>query len=255
MSYTIDERNLERQQVLAQCLNPLTLPVLERISPLGIHRVLDLGCGQGNTTRMLANYFTEANVTGIDYDADLLSYARAQPGNSRVQFQQGDATKLPFPEHAFDLVFTRYLLVHMPDPDLVIGEMLRVLRPGGRAVSFEPDCCMDFSYPENAGLRTMTRIFQKLFAQPHIGRQLVHRFRERKPAHIQAGACLGLEHEGKAYKRIYRLTAEAMGPLAHSRGVLTGDEYSTLLDSMKSLEASDETVTVKLPDFWLIATR
>src|SRR5215813_7048117 len=136
MSYTIDERNIERQQVLAQMLNPLTLPVLERISPLGINRVLDLGCGLGNTTRMLANCFTEANITGIDSDAYLLSCARAQHGNSRLHFQEGDASKLPFPDHAFDLVFTRYLLVHIPDPDLVIGEMLRLLRPGGHAVSF-----------------------------------------------------------------------------------------------------------------------
>src|SRR5215467_3513533 len=96
MSYTIDERNLERQQVLAQCLNPLTLPVLERISPVKIRRVLDLGCGQGNTTRMLANYFTEANVTGVDRDAELLAYGGAQSGNDRIQFQQADATKLPF---------------------------------------------------------------------------------------------------------------------------------------------------------------
>ena len=255
MSYTIDERNLGRQHFLAQCVDPLTLPVLERISPHGIHRVLDLGCGQGNTTRMLANYFKEANVTGVDSDPDLLSHARTQPVNNRVNFQQGDATKLPFPDHAFDIVFTRYLLLHLPDPDLAIREMFRLLRPGGHAVSFEPDCCMDFSYPENPGLRTMTNIFQKLFAHPHIGRQLVHRFRERKPTKIQAGACLGVEHEGKTYKRLYRLTAEAMGPLAHSRGVLTADEYSSLLDHMKNLEGSDETVTIKLPDFWLIATR
>jgi SAM-dependent methyltransferase len=255
MAYTIDERDLERQQVLAQRLDPLSIPVLSRVPREGVRKVLDLGCGQGNTSRLLAAQFPGAEVTGIEYDASLVSHARTQSKNPRVRFEQGDAAKLPFPEESFDLVFTRYLLVHVPEPDHVIGEMFRVLRPGGRAVSYEPDCCMDFAYPENPGMRTITRLFQGLFAQPHVGRQLVHRFRRRKPASLEAGACLGMEHEGNAYKRLYRLTAEAMGPAAGAKALLAEHEFQALIAHMKALESSDESVTVKLPDFWVIATR
>ena len=255
MTYTIDEKDFERQQMLAECLNPLTIPVLERVPRAGIRKVLDLGCGQGNTSRMLAAQFPDAEVTGLEYDPNLVAYARANSSSTRVRFEQGDATKLPFTEGSFDLVFARYLLVHIPEPDLVIREMFRGLRPGGRVVSFEPDCCMDFTYPENPGMRTMTRLFQNLFAQPHVGRQLVHRFRERKPVSVEAGACLGLEHDGKIYKRLYRLTAEALGTAACAKGLLTGDEYAALIEHMKTLETSVESITVKLPDFWVIATR
>jgi SAM-dependent methyltransferase len=245
----------ERQRILAEWLNPLTLPVLERVPHAGVRKVLDLGCGQGHTSRMLAAQFPDAEVTGLEYDANLVAFAREQPGNARVRFERGDATKLPFSDGEFDLVFARYLLVHIAEPDLVIHEMFRVLRPGGRAVSFEPDCCMDFTYPENAGMRTMTQLFQKRFAQPHVGRQLVCRFRANKPSSLQAGACLGMEHEGQVYKRIYRLTAQAMLPGAKAAGLFTEDECAALLEQMKALEASPEAITVKLPDFWVVATR
>jgi hypothetical protein len=83
----------------------------------------------------------------------------------------------------------------------------------------------------------------------------VHRFRRKKLATLQAGACLGLEHEGSAYRSIYRMTAEAMGAAASQNGVLTTGEYDTLLDHMKNLEAANDSVMIKLPDFWVIATR
>src|SRR5262245_61341003 len=54
MSYTIDERNPERQQLLAEMLNPTTREVLARLPRIPDRKVLDLGCGQGNTTRTLA---------------------------------------------------------------------------------------------------------------------------------------------------------------------------------------------------------
>lgn len=255
MTYTIDERNSERQQLLAEILNPLTIPVLDQVPREGIRKVLDLGCGQGNTSRLLAAQFPEAEVTGIEYDANLVAFARAQVGNARVRFEQGDATRLPFPDGSFDLVFARYLLLHIPEPDMVIREMFRVIRPGGWAVSFEMDCCLDLSHPKNPGLPTMTRLFQGLFAQPFVGRELVHRFRANKPSSLQAGACLGMEHDADIYRRHYRLAAEALVPAAKVKGLLDEGECAALVKNLNALEASTETVTMKPPDFWVIASR
>jgi SAM-dependent methyltransferase len=254
MTYSISEQDVERQQVLAQGLNPLTIPILQRLPTAEIRNILDLGCGQGNTSRMLAAQFPEAVVTGVEYDPNLVSFARAQQGNERIRFEQGDATQLPFPAGEFDLVFARYLLIHIPEPDLVIQEMFRMLRPGGRAVSFEADCGMDFTYPEHPCMTGVRKLLQHRFAQPYAGRQLVHRFRARKPRNLEAGACLGLEHEGKVYKQIYRMTAEAMLPGAISAGLFTNEEGIALVEQLNALEASAETIVVKVPDFWVIAT-
>src|SRR5262247_1696730 len=139
MSYTIDERNPKRQQLLARALEPSTREVLAKLPRIANARCLDLGCGQGNTTRLLAEAIGSTDCIGVEYDAALVEYAAAQVNPAGVSFQQGDATRLPFPDASFDVVFCRYLMIHLTDPLLVVREMLRVLRPGGFAVAYEGD--------------------------------------------------------------------------------------------------------------------
>src|SRR5262245_27231708 len=99
--------------------------------------MLDLGCGQGKPTRLLAEVCQPVECVGLEYDANLVDYAQTRTNNPPgVHFQQGDATKLTFDDASFDLVFCRYLLIHMADPVQVIREMLRVVRPGGCAVAY-----------------------------------------------------------------------------------------------------------------------
>jgi len=100
MAYAIDEKNAERQDLLAQMLNPLTSPVLDRIPRDSINTILDLGCGHGHTTRLLAERFPKAAAIGFEYDQALVDRARADPNNPPgISFQQGDASKLPFRIH------------------------------------------------------------------------------------------------------------------------------------------------------------
>jgi ubiquinone/menaquinone biosynthesis C-methylase UbiE len=256
MSYAIDERNSERQCLLAQMLNPLTREVLDRIPRDSVTRILDLGCGQGHTTRMLAEQFPNASATGFEYDAALVAQASADPSNPlRIAFQQGDASKLPFPEASFDLVFTRYMLLHVPDPPAVIRAMFRVTRPGGLVVAYEPDCCIDFCYPPNAAMERMSYLWRHLFPHPLIGRQLVHLFRSAGAVNYSAGAVLGMDHDQGIYKRWYRMTAEAVGPAAISKKLLSPKEFEDLLTSAREFEADPESVCFKLPDVWVIANR
>src|SRR5258708_32345557 len=101
MSYTIDERNPERQQLLAEVLNPLTRQVLARLPEIPNARCLDLGCGQGNTTRFLAEVVRPAVCIGLEYDAGLVEDAKTRPANpSGLRFHQGEATQTAFAEAA-----------------------------------------------------------------------------------------------------------------------------------------------------------
>ena len=254
MKYAIDESNSQRQQLLAEMLNPLTRPVLDRIPRNSIAKILDLGCGQGHTTRMLAEQFPNALATGFEYDAALVAHATADPSNRpRIIFQQGDASHLPFPDASFDLVFTRYMLVHVPDPPGVIREMFRVTRRGGFVVAYEPDNCIEFCYPPNAAMERMSFLWRHLFPHPLIGRQLVHLFRSAGAVNYSAGAVLGMDHDQGLYKRWYRMTAEAVGPAVISKNLMTSEEFDTLLVSARELEADPESVCFKLPDVWVIA--
>jgi ubiquinone/menaquinone biosynthesis C-methylase UbiE len=256
MSYTIDERNPERQQLLAEVLNPLTRQVLTRLPEIANARCLDLGCGQGNTTRFLADVLRPAVCIGLEYDAGLVEYAKARPENPPgVRFQQGDATQIAFAEGSFDLVFCRYLLIHMADPMRVIREMMRVVRPGGYAIAFEADFAIDLSYPACAALVSLNKIWQGLFQNPAAGRKLVHYFREAGASDIQAGALVHLEHNAATLKRAYRLTAEATGGAAEAKGVLSTNEVREMIAGLTRMEDDPSSVLVKFPDMWVIAKR
>jgi ubiquinone/menaquinone biosynthesis C-methylase UbiE len=256
MSYTIDERNPERQQLLARHLDPPTRDVLARL-PIGPGlSVVDLGCGQGNTTRCLADALKPATCVGIEFDPALVDYATTRPDNPpSVSFQQGDATALTFPDASFDVVFCRYLLIHMTDPLAVVREMLRVVKPGGYAIAYEADFAIELSDPPCPALGSINKIWQRLFQNPSAGRHLVRYFRSGGAAGIQAGAVSLLEHGGSTMRRIYRLTAEATGPLAVARGVMDEAEARDMVAGLIALEENPDGVVIKFPDMWVIAQR
>src|SRR2546430_6142556 len=78
MSYTIDERNLERQRLLARVLEPLTKRLLDALRLRPDSRCLDIGCGIGETTRLIARYLgPHGECTGIDQDGALIEVAQA----------------------------------------------------------------------------------------------------------------------------------------------------------------------------------
>ena len=254
MSYTIDERNPERQQLLAAVLNPPTRELLARLPAMTGLRCLDLGCGQGNTTRCLADVLQPASCVGLEYDPALVDYAATRPDNPGcVTFQQGDATRLPFPDASFDVVFCRYLLIHMADPMAVVREMLRVIRPGGYAVAYEPGFIGEMSDPPCPALASIDKIWHGLFPNPKAGRHLIGYFRTAGATRITGGAVTLLEHEDNTVRRVYRLTAEATGPLGVARGVLDAAEARDMVAGLAALEADPHGVLVKFTDMWVIA--
>ena len=256
MSYTIDEHNPERQHLLGEVLAPSTREVLARLPHAPNRRVLDLGCGQGNTTRLLADVLQPGECVGLEYDANLVNYARTRTNNpSVVRFEQGDATTLPFADASFDVVFCRYLLIHMAEPAHVIREMLRVVRPGGFVVAYEADFLSEFSDPPCDALLTINRLWNGLFQSPRLGRQMVRLFRESGAANIQTGAIVQVEHDKAILKRVYRLTAEAIGPRGVSEGLVSEPEVQQMIAGLTRLEEDPASVFAKFPDVWIIAQR
>jgi SAM-dependent methyltransferase len=94
-------------------------------------RILDVGCGTGELTRVLAEE-SGADVLGADVDPALLSAARAVAPVVRA-----DATALPFRANAFDLVVCQALLINLPDPVAAVREFARV--SGDLVAAVEPD--------------------------------------------------------------------------------------------------------------------
>lgn len=98
------------------------------------HHLLDVGSGIGGTSRCLAREFG-CRVTGIDLTEEYCRVAAmlsARTGLAAlVDYRQGDATRLPFPDASFDVVWTEHVAMNIPDKTRLYGEMHRVLKPGG----------------------------------------------------------------------------------------------------------------------------
>lgn len=95
-------------------------------------RVLDVACGNGNTSLAAARRFCE--ITGVDYVPALLEEGqeRAAAEGLEVDFREGDAENLPFPDASFDVALSTIGAMFAPNQEKVAGELLRVVRPGGR---------------------------------------------------------------------------------------------------------------------------
>jgi ubiquinone/menaquinone biosynthesis C-methylase UbiE len=94
-------------------------------------RVLDVACGTGNLAVVAAR--SGCATTGVDIASNLLAQARARAASEKldIEFRDGDAEELPFPDGAFDAVVTMFGAMFAPRPEVVAAELLRVTRPGG----------------------------------------------------------------------------------------------------------------------------
>jgi ubiquinone/menaquinone biosynthesis C-methylase UbiE len=93
--------------------------------------VLDVACGTGVVAITAARQ--GAHVTALDLTPELLTRAKenAAIANVSIDLHEGDVEKLPFEDDEFDVVLSQFGHMFAPRPDVAIGEMLRVLRPGG----------------------------------------------------------------------------------------------------------------------------
>jgi ubiquinone/menaquinone biosynthesis C-methylase UbiE len=101
-------------------------------------RVLDVACGTGIVVRTAAPRVGPAgHVVGVDVNDAMLAVARAQAQLAGVviEWRQGDAATLPFPDASFDAVLCQQGLQHMDDREAAVREMRRVLAPSGRVVA------------------------------------------------------------------------------------------------------------------------
>src|ERR1043165_3462809 len=94
-------------------------------------RVLDVGCGTGVAAVTAAR--RGAKVSGLDLTPELLERARenSEIAGVDIDWRQGDAEALPFKDGEFDVVLSQFGHMFAPRPDVTVGEMLRVLKPGG----------------------------------------------------------------------------------------------------------------------------
>lgn len=117
-----------------------TLELAEHMKLSGAARVLDIGSGLGGPARTIAETYG-CSVTGIDLTEAFCEAARALSDwvglGDHVDFQQGDATDLPFPDDHFDAAMTIHVAMNIAAKDKVYSQAKRVLKPGGIFVAYD----------------------------------------------------------------------------------------------------------------------
>jgi SAM-dependent methyltransferase len=110
---------------------PCAAKLVKRAGVQPGQRVLDVACGTGVVSVTAARL--GAKVAGLDLTPELLERARdnARIARVEVEWHEGDVEKLPFGDAAFDVVLSEFGHIFAPRPEVALGEMLRVLKPGG----------------------------------------------------------------------------------------------------------------------------
>ena len=118
------------EQLMGRWSRRLAAPFLAFAGVSSGERVLDVGCGTGSLTFLLAGRPDLEAVCGIDYAPPYIEHAARRNADPRVSFRVGDACALPFPDAAFDRVLSLLMLHFVAQPERAVAEMRRVARPG-----------------------------------------------------------------------------------------------------------------------------
>jgi trans-aconitate 2-methyltransferase len=120
----------DRLDLLAEVFDPPSRAFLARCVTAPPRLAADLGCGPGNTTRMLREVTGARRVVGLDASGAFVRFAREQAGGDGLEFMRWEAGS-PLPVDAPDLIYARLLLAHLPGPIEQAADWAGQLAPGG----------------------------------------------------------------------------------------------------------------------------
>jgi ubiquinone/menaquinone biosynthesis C-methylase UbiE len=100
---------------------------------------IDVGCGSGAFSALVAERCAPASIVGIDPSEAQLEFARTRPLQHIARFEQGDAMALPLPDASVDIAAAALVVHFMPDPKRGVAEMARVVKPGGIVAGYAWD--------------------------------------------------------------------------------------------------------------------
>jgi ubiquinone/menaquinone biosynthesis C-methylase UbiE len=138
-------------------------------------QVLEIGCGTGAISRMLASHPRAGRVLGVDPSPLLIARARElSRGVSKLDFQEGAGQELALPDGSFDVVVLHRVLSHVPRPSDVLAQAFRVVRSGGALAAFDGDyATITLATFENDPLQACVAAFAPAYVtDPWIVRRL-----------------------------------------------------------------------------------
>jgi SAM-dependent methyltransferase len=214
----------------------------------GLHAA-DIGCGIGTVTALLAELVGPAgHVTGIDASRQQLDQAASRLADraGSVTFVEASATGTGLPPGRFDLIYCRFLLMHLTDPVSALREMARLLKPGGVLVCEDGDLTNAGSEPPSA-LDAFADLFGRLGPVKGVdytlGRRLYHLIRDLGFASPEVRFNQPVRVRGEE-KRLLELSVLEAGQGFIDAGLITPTVLDQTLAEMRQLVADDRVLAV-----------
>ena len=237
-----------RLQLIANALRPSTLRLLQSAGIQEGSVCLDVGCGGGDVTLELARLVGPCGtVVGIDMDDIKLSLAQQDAAQERlgnVTFNLCDATALEA-DSTYDLVYARFLLTHLPEPQRVVQQMVRATKPGGVVVLEDLNHAAIVSYPACEAVNRYITFYNQVAglkgADPEIGPKLPELLRQAGAEAIQVQVAQPTFLEGAA-KRIHQVTLDNITEAVIAGGLATASEVAGVMAELEAFTQNPHTL-------------
>ncbi len=247
-----ESARLQRQ---AEELAPDSAVLLDRVGLRPGDSAIDLGCGPRGVIDLLAERVAPGGrVVGLDADPAHVAMASefvAARGLSDAEVVCGDARHTGLEAGSFDLVHARTLLITVPQPAELLGEMVRLARPGGWVAGLEPDTEAAICYPPHPAFDRLCEIFTIGFsrngADPHFGRRMAELYRQAGLKDITVEVRAGVYPAGHSRRTIRADLVRSMRPQIIEMGLADPQELDELDTSVrKHFEGPDVLVMPSL---------
>jgi len=243
----------ERLRILHEAIAPGSRAFFEHTGIAAGQKGLDLGCGGGAVTLDLAHLVGRTGtVTGIDKDAENISFARKEAealGLSQVSYQLADLEEWEGKSGYYDFAYSRFLLTHLAKPIDLVRKVRRSLKAGGRILLEDIDFAGHFCFPDCAAFDNYVTLYtaavQRMGANPNIGPSLPLLVRQAGFQSVQLRVVQPVFQKGDG-KRMASLTLQNIADTLIREQLATRETIASCLAELAEFE-QDETTIMSLP--------
>jgi ubiquinone/menaquinone biosynthesis C-methylase UbiE len=218
-------------------------PTIETLNLAGIQqgmRCLDVGCGQGYTSLLISQLVGRSGkVVGMDISEDNIKTCntKVSQNNKRLTFIVGDIYNSILDESSFDLVYSRFLFQHLPDPEKALERLLRLTADEGIVVLEELDQGLWLSYPTDPNLRKLQKAYVNLLklsgSDPYIARKLYGIYLKTGLRPNVYGYSVCIPMNDKSFNMLGVLTAKVLKRSILKNNLMTRMEFGQMVNGLK----------------------